>query len=88
VVVLASANRDAERFPEPDRFDVSRSDVKHIGFGFGPHFCLCAFLNRLEVPVALESMTSRFPALCLESDGVEWRPNHSLRGPSRLELAV
>jgi hypothetical protein len=33
-------------------------------------------------------MTSRFPALCLESDGVEWRPNHSLRGPSRLELAV
>ncbi|MEW1841262.1 cytochrome P450 [Nonomuraea angiospora] len=48
VVYHASANRDPSVFPDPDRFDVSRSPNDHLSFGFGPHFCLGAHLARAQ----------------------------------------
>src|SRR5918999_930298 len=49
VVYHASANRDERVFPDPDRFDITRSPNDHVSFGFGPHFCLGAHLARVQM---------------------------------------
>ena len=60
-LVWASANRDEREFPDPDRFDVTRSAPRHLGFGHGVHFCLGAHLARLEARVAFEELLARIP---------------------------
>jgi cytochrome P450 len=60
-LLWASANRDEREFDAPDRFDVRREPKRHLGFGFGVHFCLGASLARLEARVALEELLARFP---------------------------
>ncbi|WP_395992733.1 cytochrome P450 [Actinomadura sp. 9N215] len=49
VVYHASANRDETVFPDPDRFDITRTPNDHVSFGFGPHFCLGAHLARTQM---------------------------------------
>jgi cytochrome P450 len=86
-LLLGSANRDPARFPAPDRFDIARSDNKHVSFGVGIHFCLGAPLARLEAEVALAALLRRFPHLRLETDAAEWRTNRALRGLVSLPVA-
>ena len=86
VLVLAAANRDPAQFDDPERLDVTRSDVKHLALGHGLHFCLGAQLARLEAGLALEALVTRFPALRLDGP-VEWGDNTVLRGPRSLPLA-
>ncbi|GGK78175.1 cytochrome P450 [Sphaerisporangium melleum] len=72
-----SANRDPAAFTEPDRFDVTRTPNRHLGFGQGVHFCLGAPLGRLEARVALGRMLARMPSIEVLS-GVEYFGSHSL----------
>jgi cytochrome P450 len=65
IVNLASANRDGDRYDLPDALDVGRSDVRHLGFGHGIHFCLGAPLARMEGRLALGGLFARFPDLRL-----------------------
>jgi cytochrome P450 len=66
VVYYASANHDETVFPEPSTFDVGRSPNDHLAFGVGPHFCLGAFLGRLEMRVFFEELLDRLADIELD----------------------
>lgn len=84
-VSYAAANRDPNRFPEPDRFDVRRDCRGHVAFGWGLHFCLGANLARREARVALEQLVPLLADTKLEKP-VEWLPSWVIRGPRALPL--
>jgi len=70
MLMLAAANREEDRFPEPDAFDVGRDEPKpHISFGNGPHLCLGMHLARMEMRVALNLLFDRLPGLRLDPEG-------------------
>jgi cytochrome P450 len=87
-LLIGSANRDPEKFPDPDCFQIDRTPNDHVAFGFGPHFCLGARLARLEAKVLLEVMLERLDAVAVapSQDAVVLGPSFILRGPSRLNL--
>lgn len=62
---LASANRDSEHFPEPERFDITRTPNRHLAFGHGIHFCIGAPLARMEAAIALPIIIEQLPDLHL-----------------------
>jgi cytochrome P450 len=68
LVCLAAANRDPDRFSEPDVLDIGRGDGPNLGFGHGIHYCLGAPLARLEAQMAFETLLSRYPGLRLAAD--------------------
>ncbi|GAA4021210.1 cytochrome P450 [Allokutzneria multivorans] len=76
LVSVASANRDAEVFDDPESFSPSRDGARHLSFGHGPHFCVGAALARLELEVALEVLTRRVPGLRLAVPAEEIRLRH------------
>ncbi|MEZ5141701.1 MAG: cytochrome P450 [Acidimicrobiales bacterium] len=88
VTLLAAANRDPDRFADPDTLDVGRNDSHHLAFSHGIHFCLGASLARLEGQIALGSLVQRFPAMSLLSDPVTYRDHFVLRGLDELRVAV
>lgn len=70
MLMLAAANRDEDRYPDPDRFDIFRGEPKpHISLGGGPHVCLGMHLARMEMRVALETLLDRLPGLRLDLAG-------------------
>lgn len=83
---LAASGRDASVFPEPETFDLRRTNAtKTLAFGKGIHYCLGATLGRLEAQIALEALTRRFPRLRLvEGQTLSFHPNISFRGPEAL----
>jgi cytochrome P450 len=66
--MLGAANRDEERYPDPDRFDIFRAPKPSISWGHGVHVCLGMHLARLEMRVALELMLDRLPNLRLDPE--------------------
>lgn len=85
-LMLAAANRDPVQFSAPDRFDVGRTENKHLSFGAGPHFCLGAPLARLEAQVVFRALRQRFPGLRLGAEQIEYRNNFNLRGLKALPV--
>jgi cytochrome P450 len=87
LMFLAAANRDARKFPEPDRFDITRNAAGHVGFGAGIHMCVGQILARLEGEAMLAALARRVARL--EPAGVpERRYNNTLRGLKRLPLRL
>jgi len=85
-VFLGSANRDERRFPDPDRFDVTRRPQGFPSFGFGHHFCLGASLARLEAKLMLEALVPELPGWARAEPRVERIDSFLVRGPKRLPL--
>lgn len=87
LLVFASANRDEDRYPDADRFDVTRTPSRHFGFGAGAHTCVGAPLARAQARIALQVLIERLPHLSLAPDHtVRLRPSINVRGPRALEL--
>ncbi|WP_349253872.1 cytochrome P450 [Bradyrhizobium sp. CB2312] len=84
--LLGSANRDPAVYPDdPDRLDVTRTNVRPLSFGGGIHFCLGAQLARIEAEIAIATLLRRLPGLRIDDvENPEWRPTFVLRGLKRL----
>ncbi len=82
LVSLLAANRDGDRFEEPDKLDVTRHAAGHVSFGHGIHYCLGAPLARMEFEIALRGLLARFPDLELAEPPQElgWRDSTLIRG--------
>jgi cytochrome P450 len=85
---LGSANRDPEKFHDPERLDISRDEGMPLSFGHGPHFCIGAALAYAEAEIAFTTLLQRTPNLRMLDDSPAWRANLSFRGLSRLRLKV
>jgi cytochrome P450 len=84
VAIVASGNRDPERFEGPDRLDLGRDDPAPLSFGAGPHFCLGAALARLEGAEAFQALARRLPHLELFDAEPTWLPTLNLHGVQSL----
>jgi cytochrome P450 len=88
MLVMAAADHDPAFVDEAEQLDVTRSDVKHLAFGQGIHYCLGAPLARLEGEIAFTTLLRRLPNLRLADPkaGLEWRSPFELRGLSSLPV--
>lgn len=85
--ILGSANRDTERYTDPDRFDITRNEGRHLNFGLGIHFCIGASLVRLEAEIAFNTILRRFPNLRLATDSLDWQEHPVFRGLKSLPVS-
>jgi cytochrome P450 len=80
MTLLGAANRDPQRFSDPETFDVGRDEGPPMSFGSGIHFCLGAALARMEGQVVLARLLARFGDIELRSDDIRYRDRITLRG--------
>jgi cytochrome P450 len=85
-LLYGSANRDERKYPDPDRFDITRKPSDHLAFGRGEHVCVGMHLARLEMSTLLERLADRVERFEI----VDSSPllNNGLRGLARLEVTV
>ncbi|HDR4479330.1 cytochrome P450 [Bacillus cereus] len=88
VIALASANRDETVFENPEVFDITRENNRHIAFGHGSHFCLGAPLARLEAKIAITTLFNRMPELKIKGnrEEIKWQGNYLMRSLEELPL--
>jgi cytochrome P450 len=86
IAVIAAGNRDPERFADPDRLDLKRTDNRHLAFGWAAHYCFGAPLARIEGQVAFGTLLRRLNNLELASDRIVWHENLGLRGLAALPV--
>ncbi|MDQ1071465.1 cytochrome P450 family protein [Streptomyces canus] len=83
----SAANRDPDRFPDPDRLDLARDASGHLALGHGIHYCLGAPLARAETEIALAALLERFPDLALAEPTPRWRTSLRARGLLALQVS-
>ncbi|MED0932481.1 cytochrome P450 [Bacillus mobilis] len=88
VIALASANRDETVFENPEVFDMTRENNRHIAFGHGSHFCLGAPLARLEAKIAITTLFNLMPEIQIKGDrkDIKWQGNYLMRSLEELPL--
>ncbi|HFK1449821.1 TPA: cytochrome P450 [Bacillus pacificus] len=88
IIALASANRDETVFENPEIFDITRENNRHIAFGHGSHFCLGAPLARLEAKIAITTLFNRMPKLQIKGnrEDIKWQGNYLMRSLEELPL--
>ena len=86
VLLVGSANRDADVFPHADVYDIDRDTSQSLSFGRGTHFCLGASLARLEAQVSLEEVWSRLPDYAIDEAGLVRVHSTNVRGFSAMPL--
>lgn len=79
MIVTGSANRDSEVFVDPDRLDICRQANKHLSFGFGTHYCIGAYLSRVEAQIAINTLVQQLPNLRLTTSSVRYKAIYKLR---------
>ncbi len=88
LVIMGSANRDPEQFPDPDRLDVTRTGNNHLAFGHGRHFCAGSNLARLEARLAFGTILDRLKTIELETTDLKRQDNFNLRGFRHLPIRI
>ncbi|MBY0360030.1 MAG: cytochrome P450 [Candidatus Obscuribacterales bacterium] len=88
IVCNGAANHDPEKFPDPDKLDITRGNVKHLAFGIGIHHCLGWAVATAEGQIAVDKLLRRLPnlKLAIEPEQIEWKRPFSLRGPKKLPV--
>jgi cytochrome P450 len=86
--MLGAANRDPQRFEEPNRLDLKRLNNQHLAFSAGPHACIGGQLARLEGQVALLNLVQRFPKMKLTGLRPEWASTFGFRGIKSLPVIL
>jgi len=87
VLAFGSGNRDPRKFPDPDRYDIGRRPLGHLGFGSGKHFCLGAQMARLVTEIAMRRFLERVPEYHLTTDRIVWNSSSNFRSPVALPFA-
>ncbi|HVW40223.1 MAG TPA: cytochrome P450 [Amycolatopsis sp.] len=89
MLLLASANRDAERWgSSADEYDIRREIGRQLTFGVGVHHCLGAALARLEGRIAMEELLQRYPSWEVDWDKAELASTSTMRGWETLPITV
>jgi pimeloyl-[acyl-carrier protein] synthase len=87
-LLIGSANRDPDQFPDADRFDQRRHPNRHLTFAHGPHFCVGSALARNTTQIAILSLIQRFPSLEMVDPVPAWAPGYSFRHLASLQVAT
>jgi cytochrome P450 len=84
--LLGAGNHDPARYPDPDRLDVTRTDIQPLSFGGGVHFCLGAALARAEIGITFRTLLKRFDHIELRGDEPRFQDRLTLRGLTELNV--
>ena len=87
-ICYAAANRDPAANVQPHEFDIRRTKVNHVAFGYGIHLCLGAELARLEARLAMEMLFDKYQNLSVKSTTPKWEPSYFVRGLDELIVKV
>lgn len=86
IPLIGAANRDPNKFRDPELFDIQRNDGCHLSFGHGPHICIGATLTYLEAEIAFSALIRHFPGICLVEKKLAWSKNAVYRSLSSLTV--
>ena len=85
-LMLGAGNRDSAQFSSPDEFNMARKPGRHLGYGYGPHYCIGSALGSLEGQIALHTLLTAVPHIELTTEKPEWQPSITIRELKKLPV--